>query len=851
MNEILKTQLAKEIWRNKYKYNNEDELETQIRVASSLASIEKNKKYWEEKFLNCLVKFDENKQPLGLKCTTGGRITANIGTSYKNASLFNCYVSNSVKNATIKYIRKVPNTDVKIPVIYESPDTGDDMINIILTLLEQSLTLGSEGGWGTNFSFIRPRGAIIKGIGIEHPGIVKFLEVFDKMADIIVSGNNDGFIPPLKDITTIERVKTLGPKKEIIRKGAMMACLSCDHPDIEEFVLAKQKGGRFTKFNFSVLITDDFMNKVAKDENFDLVFDGKIYKTIKAKELYDLIMKSTYNKNEPGVLFYDNMQKNNPLSYLGPVDATNPCGEVPGNSAITTCCLLGSINLTQYITLEREFDWNQYIEDIHVFVRMLDNVNDLQKRDLPAYLWNIKNVRQIGVGLNGFGSMLYMLGVPYNSKKAIDLAEKLNRIKLNECLKASALLAKEKGKAKMFNKNYFKTYYWNNYLKGKLDDQTIKLVKKYGLRNCKLTTSPPLGNSSVLCDNISNGLEPVFTHQYERTYIVSNWPEGLNQDNIKNLLKKIEVADVTCWEGEYNGKFYYYEPHNRGLCIKEKVNDYGYKWILDNYPEEINKKYLISSSDLKIDDHINIQLAFQKYIDQAVSKTCIIPNDYPYEDFKNLYKKAWKNGLLGFTTYREGTMESVLSKIEEVKEISEHLVIRNVRLPKKFINGPCEIIKREGIKYYIHFSYLEEDKEYKFPIAIWLQTNHVFTGEAVYVNRAMRSLENLLTKYEIEDQYIDKLYNKCKNDPPNYKLAKYISMCLRHNLPILDIVLALENLEGDNISTILTAVRKFLSKHIENGTKVKGKKCPACNSEKIIYESGCIKCLDCGEGNCG
>lgn len=849
--EIFKTELAKEVWRTKYRFDNETELETQIRIAKTLASVEKHKTYWEDIFLKCLVKFDEDGKPSGLKCTPGGRITANIGTTYKNASLFNCYISDSVKGAKVQFIRKVPNTNIEIPIVYESPDVGDNMTNIVLTLLEQALTLGSEGGWGCNFSFIRPRGSIINGIGIEHPGVIKFLEIFDKMADIIVSGNNDGYVAPLKNISVIERIKLLKPKKEIIRKGAMMACLNCDHPDIEEFILAKQKGGRFNKFNFSVLITDEFMEKVNKDEEFNLVFNNQIYKTIKARELYDLIMNCTYHKNEPGVLFYDNMQKNNPLSYLGPVDATNPCGEIPGNSAITTCCLLGSLNLTQYVDSKtRSFDFNQYKEDIAVFVRMLDNVNDLQKRDLPAYLWNIKNIRQMGVGLNGFGSMLYMLGISYNSEEAVLLAENLNQIKLNECLKASALLAKEKGKAKMFNKNYFKTPYWTEFLKDKLFPDVIQLVEKYGLRNCKLTSSPPLGNSSVVSDYISNGLEPVFLHYYERTHIISSWPEGLNQNNITSLLQEKKISDVTCWEGEYNGKIYYYEPHNRGLCVKEKVYDYGYKWLLDNYPEEINKDYLVVSENLNIKDHIAIQVAFQKYIDQSVSKTCTIPNNYNYEDFKTLYKDAWKNGLIGFTTYREGTMESVLSKIEENKEIKEHLVVKNVRLPKSFINGPCEIIRREGVKYYIHFSYLEEDKKFKFPIAIWLQTNHIFTGEAVYVNRAMRNIESLLEKNGIEDKYIENLYNKCKVDPPNYKLAKYISMCLRHNIPIEDIIAALENLEGDNISTILTAVRKFLSKHIENGTKAKGKKC-SCGSEQIIYESGCTKCLDCGNSNCG
>lgn len=858
---IFKTKIAEDVWKSKYKYLDETPYETQKRVARALSSVEKveERDYWYKVFLNALVKHDENGEPIGLKAVPGGRITANIGTDYKKASLLNCYISGPVKNATIKYERKTEDKDFIIPVEYKSPNTGDNMINICLTLMEQALTLGSEGGWGMNFSFIRPRGSMVKGVGVEHPGVIKFMEVFDKMAEVIVAGNNDGYVAPLKSFFTDEQKERfekiyIGPKKAMSRKGAMMAILDISHPDIEEYILAKQKSKTLTKFNMSVLITDEFIEAVKNEGMFDLKFEGTIYKTIKARELYDLIMLSTFNRNEPGVLFYDNMQKNNPLAYIGEANATNPCGEICGNPLTTTVCLLGSLNLTQYVNKDRSFNWDMYEEDVEVFARMLDNVCEIHNEDLPAYLWSTKNARQYGMGVNGFGSTLLMMGIPYNSTEGVDFAKKINRTKLNICLQTSALLAKEKGKVSLFDeKKYFNTYYWKEFLKGKLDQETIELVKKYGLRNMKQTTNPPLGNGSVLCDNVSNGVEPIFMFKYERTYI-TEWPEGLTQENIKSALKEVKVTDVTCWKGVWNNQLYYYEPHNRGLCAIETIYDYGYKWLEENYPEDIvlGTPYLVTTENLKVEDHIAMQSAFQEYLDQSISKTSNLPNDFPFDKFKDLYLEAHDKGLIGFTTYRDGTMESVLSKIQDKEEEQDvHIVTKYVKLPSTLDNGPTKIIKREGIKFYIHFSYLVEDKNHSYPVAIWITTNHQYTGEAIYVNRSIKALVDLLEKFEIPNEEVTKQLEKASKDQPNSKLAKFISMCLRHNLPIPAIINSLENIEGDNISSLLTAVRKFLASHIKDGTKVKNKKCSVCGSTNLVYQSGCSLCRDCGTSGCG
>ncbi|MFW6219541.1 MAG: hypothetical protein ACOC33_01605 [bacterium] len=494
MNEnFFKTKIAYENWISKYQYDNETPLGTFKRVAKALSSNEKNPDQWEDVFLKTLINFNED-EPVGIKCSPGGRITSNIGTDFGGATLINCFISGPVKNAKITYTRK--NDSFENTVTLNTPDTGDDLINIFLTIMEQAKTLASEGGWGINFDFIRPRGSLIKGTGVGHPGVVSYMEIFDAVSECIVKGHDDGYTDTLKNYLSKEEIKEcIDIIKKMPRKGAQMAVLSVNHPDIEEFVTAKQQSGKLTKFNMSVAITNDFMECVEKDEFWDLKWEGKTIKRVKARDLYDLIMKSTYNRAEPGVIFVDNISENNPIEYLGKCKATNPCGEIPGNPDMTTVCLLGSINLTQYVYINdgvSYFDWDTYKQDIRVFTRMLDNVCDLSSFPLPSYEWAVKNLRQFGMGINGLGSTLLMLGIPYNSPDAINFTKDIHEIKENLTMQESAYLAKEKGCFPLFN---YELYSNTKYFKSdRLWDETKELIKLYGVRNAKTTTSPPLGN---------------------------------------------------------------------------------------------------------------------------------------------------------------------------------------------------------------------------------------------------------------------------------------------------------------------------------------------------------------------
>jgi len=984
---MFKTLLAYDTWKNKYRFGEETPLETFQRVAKTLASVEKNPDEWCDKFLKTMLRFNEKGEPIGFKCTTGGRITANIGTSFKKATLLNCFIGAPVSNAHIKYTRSTEGGLIKFPVEYKTDSTPDDLINIFLTIVEQAKTLASEGGYGINFDFIRPRGSLIKGTGVKHPGVVAYMKIWDSVSECIVQGDTDGYVNKIKnylnDENKFQEVKDI--VKAMPRRGAMLGSLSVSHPDCEEFVKAKQQSGTLTKFNISVAITDDFMQAVEKDDFFEQKFNGVNFKKIKARDLYNLIMESCYNRAEPGVLFVDNMSKNNPISYMGETRATNPCvssdtkiltdkgefeigpligqkvkiwngfeysdvtiektginqkiyrvhfsngkfidctdyhnyrisvdgevwqmptkdlkrgleianfnlpqgqeisgitvvavedtkksgdvycfnepkrhtgvfngiltcqcGEIAGLSTITTTCLLGSVNLTQYVKINNKrvsyFDFEEYSEDIKIFLRMLDNVNDLTYAPLPSYQWVIENLRQVGMGINGLGSALMMLGIPYNSEDAVNFSKKICEIKENLTWQTSALLAKEKGVFTAYNKELFEdTEYFKS---DRISKETKELIKKHGVRNAKTTTCPPLGNSSLLCSSVSNGVEPVYLLEYERKVICKEWPEGLTSDNIKDILKHHKEKDFEYWKGPYGDKQYYYEPHNRGLCEINLIRDYGYQWLLDNFPDKDHSKYLVSTKDLAIKDHLAIQTMVQYYNNQSVSKTMNLPKKFPFEDFKELYIRAWKCGLNGFTTYRAGSMESVLSSVEEEKR---EIIKKDIKLPQTFLNGPTQIIKKEGKKFYLHFSYLPEDTKQKFPICLWIYTNAKYKADELKVcNKAARKLSTLALSCGIDKRIVVETVEKANADYPHSRLGRLVSLCLRHAIAREEILICLTNIDGDNVSTLLTSVRKFLSKTLPDGTKLKGLKCPSCGEELILI-SGCQQCPSCPWSAC-
>lgn len=517
-------------------------------------------------------------------------------------------------------------------------ESQDSMERILDTLRRQALILKSEGGYGFNSDVMRPRGSYIGGIGNESPGSVEMLDMWDTQSAVITKGSG----------------KKSKKGKQKIRKGAQMVTKSVWHPDIEEYITAKQTENRLTKFNMSILCSDDFMIAVKENKPWNLKFpdyenckdlynkewDGninlweskgypvKIYKTYEdANELWDLISKSTYNRNEPGVLFVDTINRLNNLWYCEYINATNPCGEqiLP----IGGVCLLGSLNLAQFITDEREFDFDKFKSFIPKAVRLMDNVNDITYVPLESQRQSLKNKRRIGLGVMGYGSALLMMGLRYGSKEALKFTDEMMSCLANTAYQASALLAREKGAFPLYNEE---KYLQSNFVKNVLSQETIDLIKKYGIRNSHLLSIQPTGNSSFFGNNVSGGGEPIFLFEYIRTAIQPFAPEGLDvPKNIDFSNKTYESTTEWKWkkEGdenmlwtEFNGQIWKFDK-NRGLLKEIKVEDYGLWWLRQRGLWDEKADWAVNAYNLTVADHVNTMGVLAKYLDSAMSK-CLV-----------------------------------------------------------------------------------------------------------------------------------------------------------------------------------------------------------------------------------
>ena len=472
-----------------------------------------------------------------------GRVQAAIG-SVRAITPWNCFVSGTI---------------------------GDSFNEIMSKCNEAGMTMRLGGGIGYDFSTLRPRGHLIKSLGSSSSGPVSFMDIFDSVCGTISSAGH--------------------------RRGAQMGVLRVDHPDIIEFVHAKRNENKLTRFNISVGITDEFMTAVKNDTDFNLKFRGRIYSTIKARTLWDDIMRSTWDWAEPGVLFIDRINKENNLWYCETISTTNPCGEQP--LPPYGACLLGSFNLVKYVDSYNSyrFDINKFIEDIPNVVRAMDNIIDVGIYPLQAQEEEGKNKRRMGLGVTGLANALEAQGLPYGTRYFIEKTEEIMEVLMVEAYRASALLAKEKGSFPLFDRDRF--------MKGKfiqrLPEDICALIEQYGLRNSHLISVAPTGTISLSADNISSGIEPVFTHEYERTIQTFDGP------------------------------------------IFETVTDYAYReWGVKG------KK----ANEVTVDEHVEVLLACQKYVDSACSKTCNVGDDVTWEQFKNIYMRAYDGGAKGCTTFR-------------------------------------------------------------------------------------------------------------------------------------------------------------------------------------------------------
>ena len=798
------SKLSEEIFNTTYQYQGEDVQGMWSRVASKLSEAEVLRKERYEEFYIALENF---------KFIPGGRILSNAGTDYKSTSYINCFVSG-----------------------FRGEDQ-DSMEGILAELRRQALILKSEGGYGFCSSVLRPRGTIIKGIGSATPGMVKFLEMWDKQSQIITEGSG------------LESKE--GKKKN--RKGAQMVTAYVWHPDIEEFIMAKQTPGRLTKFNMSVLLTDKFMEAVIADKTWDLIFPDievnkefykqnwngdieewlnaggkvRVYKTLQARELYDLIMKSTYNRAEPGCLFIDTINRMNNLTKIETINATNPCGEQP--LPIGGACLLGSINATQFINKDRtDWDYKALETIIPSVVRMLDNVIDVTYMPLPEQYTEIKNKRRIGIGVTGLGSALMILKSEYGSISSQELVLNYFKFVTNKIYQASALLAKEKGAFTLWNyNNFLESDFW----KGALTEETMELIKLYGLRNSHLISVQPTGNTGILANNISGGFEPVFMTEYLRTHGVDFLPEGVpTHDKWFStkmegdvLLKTIIVDGIT------------YKWSQTGGYVKESLTeDYAVHYLKELGEWDPTAPWAKTTEQLDVNAHLSIMKIVATYVDAALSKTINLPNNYPYEDFKNLYIDAWKTGIIkGLTTYRAGTMSAVLKKVEETVTVT-------ARRPKTL---PCDIhhLKASG-----------DD---------WLVVVGLFNGKP-YEIFAFKEMEISLGKNVKKGNLVKagKNYNLETESVTIKNIAKYFGSDEEQALTRMISVLGLRqgiaiNFIVDQLGQVPTSVTAFCKALTRTLAKyaietILEEPCPNCGG-KMVNEGGCFHCTNCSHAKCG
>ena len=746
--------IAEQIWDMKYRLKEADGTpidktveDSWRRIASDLARVEKDPAQWEEKFYHALEDF---------KFLPAGRITAGAGTARK-VTLFNCFVMGTIP---------------------------DSMGGIFDMLKEAALTMQQGGGIGYDFSTLRPKGALVTGVAADASGPLSFMDVWDSMCRTIMSAGS--------------------------RRGAMMATMRCDHPDIEDFITAKSDAARLRMFNVSVLVTDAFMEAVKADGQHDLVFDGKTYKTVSARGLWDKIMQSTYDYAEPGVIFIDRINHANNLSYCETIAATNPCGEQP--LPPYGACLLGSVNLARLV--DNPFDDAAQLNEaalqdlVGTAVRMMDNVVDASNFPLEAQAQEARAKRRIGLGVTGLADALLMVGLRYGSDAAVTQTENWLHQIARAAYLASVQLAKEKGAFPLFEAEPFLA----SGAMEKMDSDVRDAIRKDGIRNALLTSIAPTGTISLYAGNVSSGIEPVFAYAYTR---------------------KVLQKD--------------------GSRSEEEVVDYAVQMWRDKFGDAELPDYFVNAQTLAPADHVKMQAAAQNWIDSSISKTINCPEDISFDAFKDVYLQAYELGCKGCTTYRPNAVTgSVLSVSEASDEAPESDQGADVIYMSEPLDRPAAL---DGNTYKLKWP----DSEH----AIYLTVNDVV------INGHRRPFEVFINSKNMEHyawtvaltRMISAVFRrggdvsfvveelKAVFDPRGgaWIKGKYIPSILAAIGGVIEQhMIAIGFLEGEGLG-----LKQDPQSQVVNLDGGKGKACPSCGQYDLRMVEGCMTCGSCGYSKCG
>lgn len=803
--------ISQDVLAEKYLKSGETDIEQLYqRVAKALAGAEKSElqQEWEQKFL----------VNLRAGAIGAGRIMSAGGTDIQ-ATLINCFVQ-PVGDA-------IQGTDDEgYPGIYEA-------------LREAAETMRRGGGVGYDFSRIRPKGAKVKGTHSIASGPCSYINVFDQSCSTVESAG--------------------------ARRGAQMGVLRIDHPDVLEFITAKRTPGRWNNFNVSVGVTDAFMQAVADDAEWELVHKAKpgrklldngasqradgqwVYRKMPARELWNTIMQSAYDFAEPGILFLDQINRDNNLHYCETIAATNPCGEQPLPNY--GCCDLGPVILTRFVRNPfgvggaPGFDFEAFEQAVAVQVRALDNVLDVTWWPLPQQREEAQAKRRIGVGFTGLGNTLSMLCLRYDREDGREMAARIAERMRNAAYRASVELAKEKGAFPQFDAA---AYLGGGSFASRLPDDIKDAIKKYGLRNSHLLSIAPTGTVSLaFADNASNGIEPAFSWSYTR--------------------KKRESDGST---SEYT-----VEDHAYRL----------YRALHGTTRDTPLPAYFVNALEMTAADHVAMMQAVQPYIDTSISKTVNIPADYPYEDFKDLYHHAWRAGLKGLATYRpnnilgavlETSAPKTESKAEAATEPADPMRTVIESRPKGALNAVAEKIEywtQEGKKrLYLIVSFMPVSAPDGFTVerAIEFFMPVGQSGESQqWITATMRSL-SLAARGGFLDRALDDLSKVAWDRGPvrlgTYQKADGGHVPRWHDSEVAAIAYAIQNLiaerqqaaqgslfEPEELVHTGAGRAEELPEQVPSAVMA-GKKCPECGAHAMIRKDGCDYCTQCGHvGGCG